>query len=315
MFCIILLRQLKDKNKIISTGFFNAVQVYGSPLKNPVEKLIFSIMQIQVFKFKEQEVRTKIINGKEYFCASDVCKILDIQNGRDVVASLENGCVVKNDIPHPQSKNKTLQVSFVNEAGLYEIIFKSIKPEARLFRKWIFEEVLPQIRKTGGYNIEKISMKELAYKIIEIEEQKEQMQLQIDKQDKQIAYYDDILVGDDNFCLQNSARMLHLKPNKFIDRLKIMGYLQTKGLNVLPISQYVDQGLFSIKTIQYQGKNNLHNKPQVKMTTKGLAYFAKRVLDDFDDILNKPTEKKIFQKIKKNDKSEDILKLLNENYV
>lgn len=78
------------------------MQVYGVPLKNSVEKLIFLIMQIEVFKFKEQEVRTKIINGKEYFCASDVCKILDIQNGRDVVASLENGCVVKNDIPHPQ---------------------------------------------------------------------------------------------------------------------------------------------------------------------------------------------------------------------
>jgi len=102
------------------------VQVYGSPLKNPAEELIFSIMQIQVFKFKEKEVRTKIINNKEYFCASDVCQILDIRNARDVVNKLDEKDVEKSDIV---TKGGKQQASFVNEAGLYDIIFKSTKPE------------------------------------------------------------------------------------------------------------------------------------------------------------------------------------------
>jgi anti-repressor protein len=68
------------------------------------------------------------VDDKPYAVASDVAKALGYKNTSDAI-NKHCRSIVKYDIPHPQSNNKTLQVSFVNEAGLYEIIFKSIKPE------------------------------------------------------------------------------------------------------------------------------------------------------------------------------------------
>ena len=277
-------------------------------------------MQIEVFKFQNNPVRTKIINGKEWFCAGDVCKILDIQNGRDVVAKLEIYDVEKSDII--DRLNRKQQVSFVNEAGLYEIIFKSTKPEAKLFKRWIFEEVLPQIRKTGTYAVQKLpTMKELAYQIIRIEEEKERLQIENQKQEevineqiKQITYYDDMLVAEGTFCLQDGGKILHLKPNNFIAKLKVLGYLCTKGEYTRATQKYIDSGYFVMKTIKYNNsKKSAIEKPQVMITAKGIAFIAKKVLTDFSDVLNKPSTKAMYKTIRKNHKTDDVLNILKNN--
>jgi len=107
---------------------------------------------IQIFNFNSNQVRLQIINGKEYFCAKDVCDILEIKNARNVVANIEKDDVVLNDAT--DALGRIQKMSYVNEAGLYAIIFQSRKKEAKEFKRWVFNEVLPQIRKTGKYEIQ-----------------------------------------------------------------------------------------------------------------------------------------------------------------
>lgn len=89
--------------------------------------------------------------GEPIFKLSDVCKILGLGNPSQVKTRLEDG-VISNEVIL-DSLNRKQQATFVNEDGLYDVILDSRKPEARRFRKWITSEVLPSIRKTGGYEL------------------------------------------------------------------------------------------------------------------------------------------------------------------
>lgn len=107
---------------------------------------------LQTFTFNpsNQPVRVEIIGGEPWFVAKDVCDALTIEKHRDAVSRLdddERGSVVVDTLGGKQS------VSAVNESGLYNLIFQSRKPEAKVFRKWVTGEVLPSIRKTGSYSL------------------------------------------------------------------------------------------------------------------------------------------------------------------
>lgn len=94
------------------------------------------------------QIRTAGTSENPLFCLADVCKALDLQS-KHVVERLDDG-VVSNG-PIQDNLGRTQQANFVNEDGLYDVIFDSRKPEAKAFRKWVTSEVLPTIRKTGEY--------------------------------------------------------------------------------------------------------------------------------------------------------------------
>lgn len=104
------------------------------------------------FVFNSVKIRTAIIDGEPWFVAKDVCDVLGLENSRKAVADLEEDerITVTNSYGNPRAGNP-LTFNAINESGLYALIFKSRKPEAKAFRKWVTSEVLPSIRKTGGY--------------------------------------------------------------------------------------------------------------------------------------------------------------------
>ena len=105
---------------------------------------------IQTFTFKSQNVRVEYRNGDPMFCLKDVAEILEIKDAKSRNFNLnQKGVEI---IPLP-TKGGIQQITFINEPNLYRVIFRSNKPEAVKFQDWIFEEVIPQIRKTGGYQI------------------------------------------------------------------------------------------------------------------------------------------------------------------
>lgn len=110
-----------------------------------------------VFSFKSSEVRTVILNNEPWFIASDVCSVLGMKNHREAIRHLdedERG-VISNDTPssnqHGSFGTVKQEVSIINESGLYALVLRSRKPEAKPFIKWVTKEVLPAIRKTGQY--------------------------------------------------------------------------------------------------------------------------------------------------------------------
>jgi hypothetical protein len=114
-------------------------------------------MQLQIFKYEEENhldnLTTVEIDGEVWFVASEVCKLLDIKNSSDAVSRLDDDEKLTSVLP---IAGQNRSVNLVSESGLYALIFKSNKPSAKVFRKWVTKEVIPSIRKTGKYGINRL---------------------------------------------------------------------------------------------------------------------------------------------------------------
>ncbi|HHE9089213.1 TPA: Bro-N domain-containing protein [Haemophilus influenzae] len=110
-------------------------------------------IQFSTFNFKDLPVRViSDPKGEFWFCGTDVCTILGYTNSRKALQDhCKQGGVTKRYTP---TKSADQEMTFINEPNLYRLIIKSRKPEAEPFEAWVFEEVLPQIRKTGKYQLQ-----------------------------------------------------------------------------------------------------------------------------------------------------------------
>ena len=105
-------------------------------------------MELQLFNFGEAPVRIIDKTGNPWFVATDVCRVLEINNPRQATSRLdedEKGVITNDTLGGGQ------EMTIISESGLYSLVLTSRKPQARAFKKWITSEVLPAIRKTGSY--------------------------------------------------------------------------------------------------------------------------------------------------------------------
>lgn len=100
---------------------------------------------ITVFNFNQNQVRTQTLDGEPWFCLADVCAALELKNSR-MATSVKD---VKSF--YTLTAKGQQNINFINEPNLYRLIFRSNKPQAQAFADWVYSEVLPSIRKTGGY--------------------------------------------------------------------------------------------------------------------------------------------------------------------
>lgn len=103
---------------------------------------------LQIFNYGEIPVRTVLLDGEPWWVLADVCRVLGIKNSRDVVNRLDPDEKGVGQIDTPGGNQN---MTIINESGLYKVILRSDKPEAREFSRWVTHEVLPAIRKTGHY--------------------------------------------------------------------------------------------------------------------------------------------------------------------
>lgn len=107
--------------------------------------------EIQVWNYESSEVRTVQVNGEPWFVLADVCKVLEISNSRNISSRLEPD---EKGVTLVDTLGGTQQMTIINESGLYTVILRSDKPQAKPFRKWVTSEVLPSIRKHGSYSVQ-----------------------------------------------------------------------------------------------------------------------------------------------------------------
>ena len=138
--------------------------------------------QLQVFDFKNNEVRTLNNNNEVWFSLSDVCKILDIKNPSDAKSRLKKDGVATTEVI--DRLGRTQNATFINEPNLYKVIFQSRKEEAEKFQDWVYEDVLPQIRKTGKYEEPKSPMEMLELQFKALKETSER----VDTVEKDVTY-------------------------------------------------------------------------------------------------------------------------------
>lgn len=101
------------------------------------------------FHFEVYTVRTQMIEGEPWFVLADVCKVLELSTPHKAAQRLDEDD--RNKTPIMDSMGRTQETEIINESGLYTLILRSNKPQAKKFKRWVTAEVLPTIRKTGSY--------------------------------------------------------------------------------------------------------------------------------------------------------------------
>lgn len=252
--------------------------------------------EIQKFDFKAAVLRTLTDEeGEPWFVAKDVCDILGMSNPSMAVIALDKDEVAQIDPKdYLGSENRSNQaVNIVSEPGLYKLIMRSRKPEAKEFQRWVTHEVLPQIRKTGGYipTSESDSDEDIMARAVLVAQKTiERKNQQLQAKDAQIkvlepkARFADAVAASDGTCLVGElAKMLRqngmdIGQNRLFCLLQADGYLGKSGSNRnVPTQRAMDFGLFRIKetTVTHaDGHTTVSRTP--KVTGKGQRYFIDR---------------------------------------
>ena len=236
--------------------------------------------QMEIFKNPEfGSVRVIEENGKYLFSGLDVANALGYSNSR---ASVSRHCryVTKRDVPHPQSPGQTIQMTFIPESDVYRLIVHSKLPSAERFERWVFDEVLPTIRKHGAYMTkeklwEVATSPEALLKLCSelLAEREENAALREEKAllESKAAFYDLFIDLNHSTNLRTTAKELVVPERRFVRFLLEQRFVyRTASGNVLPYAKPSNDGLFCVKDYYNHG----HFGSYTLVTPQGKLYFA-----------------------------------------
>ena len=249
---------------------------------------------LQVFNNSEfGTVRTIEINSKPYFSGSDVAKALGYAIPSKAINTHCKG-VSKMEVPTKGGKQEML---FISEGDVYRLIAKSKLPSAEKFEHWVFDEVLPSIRKNGGYiaNQENLSDDELLERALIVAQRKiEERNKEIAQQKEQIAimqpkaiFADAVSSSSNSILIRDMAKLL--KQNGVdIGEKRLFEYLRNNGYLIKrpgadynsPTQRAMELGLFEIKETVVAHTNDTRVHKTSKITGKGQRYFINKFLSN-----------------------------------
>ena len=272
--------------------------------------------ELAVFKFEgTHEVRTIIQNGEPWFVAKDVCEILDIRNLGDAISSLDNdekssinpnigitdvGNASADSSVFPEMQHGGRPLSIISESGLYALIFKSRKPQAQAFRKWVTSEVLPEIRKTGGYiatSPEDTPEMIMARAILIANDKIQKQQAQIEEMKPKALFANAVVASHTSILVGELAKLLKqngvkIGQNRLFAILRQEGWLIKRGCSKnMPSQRSMEQSLFEIQERTISSANgSIHIIRTPKVTGKGQYFFVNLFLKKQDEGLLDGTE-------------------------
>lgn len=248
--------------------------------------------ELQIFKNDQfGEIRTTIKDGAPLFVAADVCRALEIQNHKDAIKRLDDdeksGVVLTDPHGRPQETN------CVTESGLYSLVLGSRKPEAKAFKRWITHEILPTIRKTGGYvhdeqifvdtylpNVDPAVKSLFSQTLFALRQANDKI-----AEDKpKVLFADAVSASSTSILIGELAKILNQNGAR-IGRNRLFAYLRRNGYLIksrtddynLPTQKSMNLGLMEIKETVYvyaNGETYIKRTPMI--TGKGQQYFLRK---------------------------------------
>ncbi len=243
--------------------------------------------ELQVFKNQEfGSVRTLVIDNEPWFVGKDVAEVLGYAKPLNAIAQhVDKDDSLKQGLT--DSLGRQQKTIFVNESGLYALIFGSKLESAQKFKRWVTSEVLPALRKTGQYQVKELSGSELMAKaLIEAQNVLAAKDKQIEEMKPKVVFADAVATSHTSILVGELAKIL--KQNGIdMGQKRLFAWLREKGYLIkrqgtdynMPTQKAMDLGLFEIKEGSYvngSGVNITTKTP--KVTGKGQQYFINKFL-------------------------------------
>lgn len=251
--------------------------------------------EIQRFDFKGAALRTLTDEaGEPWFVAKDVCDILELSNVTEALRPLDDD-EKSNFRISEVAQNGGRAPLIISEPGLYKLIMRSRKPEAKEFQRWVTHEVLPQIRKTGGYiptsesdSDEDIMARAVLVAQKTIKQKNQQIALQqsrIDELQPKASAWDNFVDIDDALSVRDSAKLLsnlgrHVGQTELFEWLDRHDWIFRENKHWSACQSRINAGHLMMVPSKSHGTHKdgtpFAFPPTVKVTRKGLALIARR---------------------------------------
>lgn len=248
--------------------------------------------ELQIFNSPEfGDIRTVEIDGKPYFVANDVARALGYVETAKAIRTHCKG-VSEMDIP---SKGGIQCMKVIPEGDIYRLIVRSKLPSAEKFETWVFDEVIPSIRKNGGYIVgqETLSDEELMAKAILVAKKKiaerdkiiEKQRLKIEADKPKTIFADVVSTSHTSILIGDLAKLIcqngvQTGQKRLFQWMRENGYLMKTGASYnMPMQRYIEQGLFEVKESSVQNPDgSVRVTRTTKVTGKGQLYFINKFL-------------------------------------
>ncbi len=232
------------------------------------------------FQFDNRTITLEVgERGEPWFRANDVCAALGYVNQWDAVKKhVDRDDLAKREVI--DSLGRIQQTSFVNESGLYALIFGSKMECTKRFKKWVTSEVLPSIRKTGCYQAKPSLPQtyiEALKALLSAEESKQALAGQVDAMREDVDALARIAKADGSLSITDAAKTLQVSPKQLFDYLKAKGWIYTRiGTTYIGYQDKIVSGLLEHKVTTLSRPDGTEKTvTQVRVTPKGLARLAK----------------------------------------
>ena len=226
---------------------------------------------LQIFNNEEfGEVRSVSINNEVWFIASDVCRALEITNTTDAIKRLDDDEKARFNLGLSGG-----ETNCVNECGLYTLVLGSRKKEAKEFKRWITHDVIPSIRKTGGYNLPQ-TFSEALRALADKAEENERLLLENEKMKPKAEFFDAVTDSKQAIPIGDVAKILDMG----IGRNKLFEFLREERILMYdnrPYQKYIDQGYFRVVEQKYEKNGDVCINIKTLVFQKGVDFIRKRL--------------------------------------
>ena len=229
----------------------------------------------EIFDFRGQQIRTVTINTEPYFVGKDVADILGYQNGsRDINRHVDDDDKL---IHQFSASGQNRNMIIINESGLYSLILASKLPQAKEFKKWVTSEVLPAIRKHGGYLTDSMieqallnpdTIIRLATDLKNEREKNSRLEIELEQAQEQARYLDLIIESKSAVVITQIAADYGMSAIKFNQLLYSLGIQHKVNNQWILYRKYMAKGYTDSKTIEISGRVRM----QTVWTQKGRLF-------------------------------------------
>lgn len=244
---------------------------------------------LKIFTYNDVQFRTITkSDGEKWFVLKDVCDILGLTNSRMIAERLDDDEKGVSQIYTPGGKQ---EMTVISESGLYNVILRSDKPEAKPFRKWVTAEVLPSIRRHGIYAVDELlndpdTMIKALTALKEEREKRATLEAKIEQDKPKVLFASAVECSKNSILIGDMAKLLRqngyeIGQQRLFEKLRNEGYLMKTGSSRnMPTQRYMEMGLFEIKESTVNNPDGtIRTTKTTKVTGKGQTYFVNKFLN------------------------------------